>query len=480
MLLGQPTGKLHSQLRWTILCLPLAMLLTWLIACLTGNGLLDCFGNVIGGDFAMFYIAARMATAGQWLGLYDEPLQQQYLIALIPNLGQNAYLPYRYPPMVAIALQPLAQLPYLESFLLFTLVSMILWLLSHKALLQHYLPTKSASAVSAALGVMCAPVILQTFIDGQASAYWFTIATACWLLTQQRRFISAGCVLALAACKPNVLLLWGLVLVIRYPRMLLGLIPSVLIMISLTCWLVGTDCLAAYANLGSQLAWQPWPVETPYWKVQSLLAWLEPVAGPYARGLNAALGLTSAVAMGLCWRRNSSVTRTPHQAATAVPSPGTSPSDQSAAIDTVALCGALLINALCNPYTPVYDLSLLCLGIVACLPYFALLVDSPNPGCVKQTESYPSGFKLSTGSRLFSMSPVGRAAVISLAVVLLAPVLSQSLAKATGCHLQLAPLLLLLVSLWWLGQWQSLSRRSGGESTHPENRSSVDSRLLAE
>ena len=194
---------------------------------------------------------------------------------------------------------------------------------------------------------------------------------------------------------------------VRYPRMIVGATATGSAMLGLTWLIAGGECLAAYVELSQQLALSPWHVETPYWKVQSLLSWTELVVGPSAaRRTNLVVGLIAAVLVGLWWRRR-----------------GSSP-----ATNTQALCAALLINAVCNPYTPVYDLTLLCLGGLACV------------GCLT------GGAWPGTSSQWL----LRRDVVASLSVLLIGPVLSQAIAKASRCDLQLMPICLLGVAGYWI------------------------------
>lgn len=389
--------------RLAILCLPIALLALWISVLLAGNGRVDGLGNPIGGDFAMFYVAGQMAQRGEWAQLYDETLQQQRLLELIPSLPADTYLPYRYPPLVAILASPLTALPYLPAFGVFGLVSLSLWLGSIRLAVGKKLRDWSADGGTAVLAIACAPVAMQTLIDGQASLMWFAIAAGCWWCLQRERYAMAGCILALAACKPNVMLLLSVALCVRYPRLLLGLIPTGLAMFAVSIAVAGFEPLAAYVELGRQLAWKPWSVETPYWKVQSLLSWTEPLLGTAARRFNMLTGLLAAIAVGIGWRRQRS----------------------SSPTDAMALCLALVVNALFNPYTPVYDLTLLCLGLLAC--------------CAAAESRGGLGQWLRR-----------RDVQCTAALVLLGPILSQGLAKLAECPLQLMPLGLLAATVYWL------------------------------
>lgn len=428
-----PRGSDSSRPSWfsgarlLILCLPLCLLASWIAAAAAGDGRLDALGNPLGGDFAMFYIAGQMALHGEWSNLYDEPLQQARLLELFPGLPADAYLPFRYPPLVAILLAPLAGLPYLAACLVFVSASLAMWSLSLRSLVRLYLPERDSLTATALMAIASAPVMLQTLIDGQASLWWFAIGAACWGCLERKRPVVAGCWLALAACKPNVMLLLAVALVVRFPRMVFGMAATGLALLGLTWLVAGGQCLSDYRQLAQQLALQPWQVETPFWKVQSLLSWTELCVGEsWARRTNLLMGLTAAVAVGVAWRRQAG--------------------NPAAAVN--ALCAALVINALCNPYTPVYDLILLCLGLVACV---AGLARGVWPG---------------TSSQWL----LRRDVQVSLGVVLAGPVLSQGLARSLECGLPAMPVCLLgTAGYWWLLRPASVWRSAAVPRPLPAN-----------
>ncbi len=288
--------------RLLIAVMPLGMLLLWLCVIAQGTAGLDALGNPIGGDFAMFYIAANMASQGEWHLLYNEPEQQRRLLELFPGLPLDTYLPYRYPPHLAMLLSPLGILPYRVAHAMWVLGSVLISVITWLALARTFLPKRSELANTCILGLALSPVAAQTIIDGQASLWWLAILGGTWLAIHCERFVLAGMCLALASCKPNVLLLLGLLLVLRYPRMLWGIVPVGLLCLASTLCIAGRECLTAYVRLGSQLATQTWSVETPYWKVQSLLSWTELVFGSNARAVNMFVGLTSIVLLAWWWR----------------------------------------------------------------------------------------------------------------------------------------------------------------------------------
>lgn len=386
-----------------IATLPLGMVLLWLAMIASGDGRLDRLGNPVGGDFAMFYIAGNMASQAQWSLLYNEPEQQRRLVELFPGLPLDTYLPYRYPPLLAAMLAPLGSLPYRTAQALWCIASLLIWLVSWFAL-SRTLRTSSTLAYTCLVGLVASPIMAQTLIDGQASFWWFAILTFTWLAVYYERYPLAGMCLALAACKPNVLLLLGILLVVRHPRMLLGVIPTGLLMLVATLSIAGRECLSAYIELGSQLATQSWSVETPYWKVQSLLSWTQPLLGSAARTVNLGIGIIIAASVGLWWRQAD------HQ---------TSHVSQKLQNSAVAISVGLLTNALFNPYTPVYDLMLLSLGL------FAWLVVAEGAGVLEHWLAK-------------------REIKLLLGCFWVGPILSQSLARELACPQQWMPLVMLI------------------------------------
>ncbi|MCC6509287.1 MAG: DUF2029 domain-containing protein [Pirellulaceae bacterium] len=394
--------------------LPMGMLALWLIALASGNGQLDAMGNPIGGDFAMFYLAGQTGHSAQWSDLYDEPVQQQRLLALFPGLASDTYLPYRYPPLLAIVLAPLGSLPYLIAFTIFVAASFGVWLASWQALLATFWKTSDRFSGIFLYGLVASPLMAQTIMDGQASLWWFAIAAGCWVAIAQERFILAGVILSLSALKPNVLLLLSIVWVVRYPRLLLGILPSGVVMLVVTLSVAGRECLMTYIELARQLATDSWPVETPYWKVQSLISWSELVFGSNARRVNLWMGLSLAVGIGLWWRV---------QAARVT-------SVERSTVDLCGLCTGLIVNALFNPYTPIYDLTLLTLGLFACVAY------------VVERDLLPQWL-------------ARRDVQFSMLSVWLGPILSQTLSRSLQSPLQLMPAVLLTLTVYWLYVLQS-------------------------
>ena len=267
------------------------------------------------------------------------------------------------------------------------------------------------------LGCSGCPVVLETLIGGQASLFAVLIVSAVIVCWRRQKWVLAGAVLALACYKPNVLALFGMACVLYQPRLLRGAIPVALVLTLLCLVTVGLDGVASYAALGSQLAGGAWDIATPLWKVQSLTSWLELVAPGYAKPLAGLLGLLSVVGAVIVWRRFDCDQRRPQ----------------------LLVLGLLLsINSLFNPYTPIYDLTLVVVAVLVTVQGISEL--SPK----------------------LWQTPGGQGLVYTALITLyFGPHLSQALAKLAGC--QFFALGLVAIALW---QARLVWRELSGHSPH--------------
>jgi hypothetical protein len=185
------------------------------------------------------------------------------------------------------------------------------------------------------------PLVWETLIGGQASLFALLILCITVALLRRQRFALAGCVLALAVCKPNVLAFVAFGCLLRYPKLLRGAVPMLAILGLCSLVPSGWSGLGEYLALGTRLAVQPWALETPYWKVHGLASCMAALPGEYERACSLLLGMVATGAVVWYWRRAST--------------------DQPA-VFCLAIALLVSINALLNPYTPIYDLVLLLAG----------------------------------------------------------------------------------------------------------------------
>jgi hypothetical protein len=399
------SGRVHAAAIATMA----AMLLGWLLSFYPYDDLLSRSGTPLGADYAMFYTAGRLYLEDGPERLYDQAEHQRRVVALFPGVSPEFCLPYRYPPLVAAAMAPLAALPYSVSYGVFLTISCGAWWTAMRLLAERTTILRGAWRRPALWLAAGWPVALETLLGGQAAMLALLIPVATIALLDRGRWVRAGCILGLAAYKPNVLLLFSLGLIVWRPRLAVGaaLTGIALSLASLAC--AGPQVCLEYLELALRLTSGPWDLETPFWKVHSLATWLGLLAPGAGRMLALGGGAIAAVAVGLGMRRH----------------------ETDAAWRSGGWSLLIAINALGNPYTPIYDLVLLTAGAV----------------WLAETLSMRRGIL---------REPVAGAALASL---FLGPHVSQAI--ATACGVQLFPLALLAFALaqaWMLLRWTGATR----------------------
>ena len=104
-----------------------ALWLTWLLSVVLGPGLMDLAGQVVGTDYLAFYAVGRTLRLGDGARLYDLEYQFDLQRQIIDPTFQDVYL-YLMPPYLTWVFYPLAGLPYLASFALWSVLGLAgLW-----------------------------------------------------------------------------------------------------------------------------------------------------------------------------------------------------------------------------------------------------------------------------------------------------------------------------------------------------------------
>jgi hypothetical protein len=309
----------------------------------------------------MFYTAGRMVQEDP-LALYDESRQQAEFHRVIPGLEPGTCrLPYRYPPLVAVLMAPLSHLPFPIAFAVFGILSIGLACLIVKMMDRMESHWFKESSGCFGWWLMGWPIALETIFGGQQSFVGLAIAVAVILLVQQRSYFLSGAILGLACYKPNLLLFFGIALVLRYPRMILGLASTAIALLCFQFFTVGPACVENYITLARQLATESWGLETPVNKVHGLAPWLAMLWPGYERKILLAIGLLGCILWAWCDRRIPA-DNTAHRmkADRVIGSNG-----NNGFIHALSMSCLMIWNAVCNPYLPVYDLLLL--GVPALL-----------------------------------------------------------------------------------------------------------------
>ena len=357
--------------------------LAWLAAFYPFTDPIDRFGAPLGGDFPMFYIAGQTVLAGQSEQLYNDGAQQRRLHELFPQLAPQYSLPFRYPPLVAWLMAPLAMLPYPVAYALFAITMFLLWW-GAAWLLSRDLGETDTDLKTAAMWLMLAcPIGWEAIIGGQASPLALAICAGAWYLLRRQHPVWAGAILALALYKPNVLALFALGCLLSKSRVWLGAVIMAVLLGLLSIAAVGAAGIVEYLQYGSRLALETWQQETPIWKVQGLGAWVSIIAPGRERFILLVVGLAMAAVISWKWRGHGEL----HAAARAA-------------------AALLVLNFLCNPYVPIYDV--------------LILMAAAAIGAQ------------SLGERQLLRAVADRRIQFALVLGMAAPHLSQALAKSSG------------------------------------------------
>ena len=396
-----------QRFRFAGQCTLVLVCLGWLAWFYPFDDFLDRSGTPLGGDYVMLYVAGQVVAEGQSAALYNDAANQQRTSRLFPQMNSLESWPYRYPPTVAAVMAPLSRLPFGWSYATFLILQLSLLMISLKWLLR------SCPLFAAHRGwlwaVVGSPLVLENFIGGQSSLLAVACVVGCVVWLGQGRPALAGICLAVALYKPNVAALFVLAALIAHPRLLLGFVPTVAVGFGLAWWSTGAGVLSQYLHLATHLASGEWSLETPYWKVHGLAPLFQAMWPEHGRLLCTASGIAACLLVGWNWRRGQ--------------------------LDNVSASSLLLcLNALLNPYVPIYDLVLLEVALIF--------------GC----QGLSGRLSPAVGKMLF-LSAAG--------LLFMGPHLSQALARSL--QWQLFPLVLLA----WLAWVAWTMTRATGKAEQP-------------
>lgn len=170
----------------------------WLVSIALGSGKVDLAGQVIGTDYLEFYAAGVTLRLGESAHLYDVDYQSRLQQALIgPQLRH--YYGFITPPFLGWLFVPLAGLPYLWSFALWSLLGLLELWVSLRLL-------AGADVRRALLWSLTWFPVFATISYGQNSLLSLTLLSLVYWLWRRGRAWPAGLVLALLLYKPQLVL----------------------------------------------------------------------------------------------------------------------------------------------------------------------------------------------------------------------------------------------------------------------------------
>ena len=187
-------------------------------------------GQPFGRDFAVFWTASRLALEGQIIEIFDPLLFHK---ALARFFGESsAFSPFPYPPLGLWPVLPLGLIPYLWSFLVWSLLTLVLYL---------SVAAEGPNASKQRLVLLLAPATILTFPLGQnglLTAALFLAGLSCL----DRRPVLAGLCFALLTFKPQLGLLIPIALLAgRHWRAFLVAVAGTLILLLWSLWFAGLE-----------------------------------------------------------------------------------------------------------------------------------------------------------------------------------------------------------------------------------------------
>jgi hypothetical protein len=304
-------------------------------------------GALASGDFVAFYTGATLVREGRGADLYDMHAQlarQHALVGEDPGSTQLLYLPYLNPPLLALALAPIASLPYVSAFYAFD-VLMLLSFAGAILLLRPVLPRLARSR-----GAWAATVLLlwgwhpvsRTLFGGQNTVLTFLLLAGLYAAWKREQSLLAGLFLGLLSYKPQYTLVFGLVFLLRREWRVLG---------------VATAVVGVHYALGALVCGPKWPLAmlgTLEELRHTFLSLNAPTHFSLIRSLDYSVGgwpgraialALIALAVGVCWRRARTI----------------QPSDPRFGLAWSLL---LLTTLLASPHLQFYDAGLLALPVL--------------------------------------------------------------------------------------------------------------------
>jgi len=275
---------------------------TWLISIVLGPGKMDLAGQVIGTDYIQFYASGATILHGNDEYLYEFAYQSQLEQAVAgPEL--TSFHAFITPPFLAWLFVPFSVVPYIPSFIIWSILGLCFLFASFK-LLSAEQPAKSF------LWSLTWFPIFAAISFGQNSLLTVFLFSFTYYLWRKDKLLAAGLASSLLLFKPQMLLGIGIFLLFEFRKnwkTLLGLSVGGVTLAGLSFWLMPGES-KAYVELARDFLLRLISSEQfPIWHLHSLRGfWLLLLPGhvSLAEGISLILSIGGIVAFYYFWRRN--------------------------------------------------------------------------------------------------------------------------------------------------------------------------------
>jgi len=201
-------------------------------------------------DFTNFYGAAEMVRGGQAARLYDLALQSKVQEQIAPNVAiRQGGLPYMHPPFEALLFLPLTYLSYLPAYMVWTFLNIIMLALSLGIAWEAFPEVRSLSVTFIVLCAGGFVPLTNGIIQGQDSVLLLLLATLSLAYFETRRDVAGGVALGAGLFRFHLALPMAVIMAVRRPRLLLGLVPMAAALVAISTAISGWRGLAGYFEL---------------------------------------------------------------------------------------------------------------------------------------------------------------------------------------------------------------------------------------
>jgi hypothetical protein len=156
----------------------------------------------LGGDYPAFHAAGEMVLAGDGDHLYDPSLQAEAQAPYYGEEDDGGYLPFAYPPAVALAYAPLAALPYAVAYVVQVALMVAALVAAVRLLGARLAPAGTAAVVVVAAALTFFPMF-RSVTAGQNTAVALLLVVIAWRAIEADRPWLGGIALGLLAYKPQ-------------------------------------------------------------------------------------------------------------------------------------------------------------------------------------------------------------------------------------------------------------------------------------
>lgn len=201
---GQNVALVNRRLQRLALVIPIGLVVGVIVLLATSHGLRTVRGGRIGGDLPAFYGAARIVRSGDATRLYDWRAQRAAERDLLPE-SEQGWIPFAYPPFVAVAYVPFTLLPFKWAYAAHTIGMVALCAIAVvlACRLTPGLQEYRVSAVAAALGFY---PLFRAVLGGQNTSISLMCAAGAAAALARQNALGAGVWIGVWMFKPQLAL----------------------------------------------------------------------------------------------------------------------------------------------------------------------------------------------------------------------------------------------------------------------------------